>query len=90
MLLNPDSDQRYFWYEMSFFTYWSPTYCMTLCIGTPDDLELRLAAILSADSESVNVFDPFAMQVLLVDQVITIYDQSVWDIRDVIRKVEKV
>ena len=86
----PQGSERFRWYEMSFFTYWEPGHCVVLCIDTPDTLATELERTLSRDSNRFNLIDPFSLHIPLMDQIIKLYDKSVWGIRDLIRGIEKV
>jgi hypothetical protein len=82
----------YIWYEMTFFTRWTPANCITLCIDTPADMPFELKAIMTSDEKmkSLDISDPFSMYVPLLDLIIKLYDESVWSMRDMIRPIEKV
>lgn len=85
------ADKDYTWYEMGFFTRWDDSgNCRVVCIDTPEELQSGLETFLQKQSPPLNFSDPFAMHVPLIDQLILRYDDSVWRIRDLIRKVEKV
>ncbi|KAI9783530.1 MAG: hypothetical protein M1839_003700 [Geoglossum umbratile] len=90
MVLKVDEDAKnYKWYEMGFFTYWDhSSRCKVLCIDTPKDLPSRLMEVLEKSPPDRR--DPFAMHAPLIDQIVRLYDDSVWAIRDPIRKIEKV
>lgn len=80
---------QYTWNEMTFFSRWEPGHCVVLCIDTPNgflgDLQRNLER-----GQGPNLQDPFAFLVPLLDEIVPFYDQSVWSIRDLIRKVETV
>ena len=82
--------KRYTWYEMTFIGRWEPGRSVILCIDTPDDLPSRLAQSIAEQQEMIDLSNPFALYVPLVDQVVDLYDRSVWGFRDLIRGVEKV
>ena len=80
---------RYKWYEMGFFTRWDHSgHCKVLCIDTPKELPSKLKEVLT--KSPLDLKDPFAMHAPLIDQIVKLYDDSVWAIRDPIRKIEKV
>jgi hypothetical protein len=84
----------YIWFEMSFFTRWDyPDHCRVLCIdtpiGTPENLQLRLKTDLQKQSP-LKLSDPLAMHVPLIDQIILLYDVSVWRVRELVGLIEKV
>lgn len=83
------SGKRYTWYEMGFFTCWdSLGCCRVLCIDTPQDLQSALETVLQ--KPFLDPRDPFAMHVPLIDQIVKLYDDSVWLIRDEVREIEEV
>jgi hypothetical protein len=75
---------------MTFFSRWEPGHCIVLCVDTPDSLRVRLEQSLATEQGTLDLSDPFALHIPLLDQIIILYDQSVWGIRDLIRRVEKV
>ncbi|KAH0547677.1 hypothetical protein FGG08_000166 [Glutinoglossum americanum] len=80
--------KKYKWYEMGFFTLWDHSdHCRVLCIDTPGDLPSKLQKALA--KSPFDPRDPFAMHAPLIDQVVKLYDDSVWAIRDPIREIEK-
>jgi len=83
--------KAYIWYEMGFFTYWDRLgHCRVICIDTPEELQSGLEDALQKQSSSLDSSDPFAMHAPLLDQIILLYDDSVWRVRDPVRKIEKV
>ena len=81
----------YIWFEMGFFTRWDyPDRCTVLCIDTPFDMPEKLKSRLLREQSLLNFCDPFAMHVPLIDQIILLYDVSVWRVRDPVRDIEKV
>lgn len=85
------ADEAYVWYEMGFFTRWDyPGHCRVLCIDTPEELQSGLQTVLGKQSPPLELRDPFAMHVPLIDQMILLYDVSVWRVRHPVRKFEKV
>jgi hypothetical protein len=63
---------------------------MVLCVDTPDDFPSKLAQSMTQEREPLDLSDPFTLHLPLVDRIIHLYDESVWGIRDLIRRVEKV
>ncbi|KAF2176651.1 hypothetical protein K469DRAFT_645505 [Zopfia rhizophila CBS 207.26] len=81
--------KNYLWYEMGFFTRWShPNGCRVLCIGTPEELRMQLEVVLRK-SPSLELRDPFVMLRPLLDQIIKLYDDSTWRMRDEVRAIEE-
>jgi hypothetical protein len=83
--------KEYKWFEMSFFTRWdSPSTSQVLCVDTPPNFPEELKKLLEKRPQPIDLRDPFAMHVNLVDQIIVYADVSVWRVRDPVRCLEKV
>ena len=74
---------------MTFYSRWEPGHCMMLCVDTPDGFREGLKHTLEYKQGLLDFNDPFALHIPLMDQIIALYDRSVWSIRDLIRRVEK-
>jgi hypothetical protein len=85
-----DGPPIYVWYEMTFFTRWEQNHSIFLCIDAPDNTQSMLEIALSRNFSTLNLMDPFSMYIPLIDHIITVYDRSVWGIRDLVRPIEKV
>lgn len=78
----------YIWYEMGFFTHWDHSgHCRVLCIDTPENLPSDLQTALKGSPFKRS--DPFAMHIPLLDQIVRLYDHSVWRVRHPVRDIEK-
>jgi hypothetical protein len=75
---------------MTFLGRWEPGCGLTICMDTPDSFRYFLERSLNDDTSIIDLIDPFAPFVPLMDQVIVLYDQSVWSIRNLVRRLEKV
>lgn len=75
---------------MTFFGRWEPGHCMVLCVDTPDCFREQMKHTMESERGALDLNDPFALHIPLMDQIITLYNQSVWSIRDLIRRMEKV
>jgi hypothetical protein len=80
----------YKWHEIGVFTRWdSPNGCRILCVDAPEafrhDLKISLEKMSTLDLK-----DPFCMHVPLLDEIVKLYDQSLWRFRDAVRAIEKV
>jgi hypothetical protein len=75
---------------MSFFGRWEAGHSMVLCIDTPENFPSQLEQSIAKGDDTIDLSNPFALYVPLVDQIVDLYDKSVWGIRDLIRTVEKV
>nr|KMM70685.1 hypothetical protein CPAG_06996 [Coccidioides posadasii RMSCC 3488] len=88
LIKDVDNAADYRWYEMTFFTQWDIRgHCRVLCIDMPDRFLYDLQAILAGSSFEPR--DPFSMHIAIFDQVVKLYDRSVWRLRDSIRRIEK-
>jgi hypothetical protein len=81
---------EYKWHEMTFFSLWTPQYSQILCFSVPREFNERLLHTLAHLSFDMNPADPYSLYIPLVEALLTLYDQSVWSIRDLVRDVEKV
>ncbi|RYP48450.1 hypothetical protein DL768_005652 [Monosporascus sp. mg162] len=82
--------EKYTWYEMGVFTRWDYTdQYRVLSIDTLEHWVSELQIAL-AKQPTLEFMDPFVMNRHLIDQVIMLYDISVWPIRDPVRQIERV
>jgi hypothetical protein len=79
---------EYTWQQLALFVKWraidNSNLVLTLDAGQDiqNELDRRL--------QSIDERDPYSWQVVFVEEVIKLYDKSVWSLRDLVRKVEKV
>jgi len=80
------------WYEMTFFAHWTPSRgtITILCFNVPDIVRDGLCEALDASASKMDVADPYSITVVLVHQVLRMYDDSVWSIRDHVCEWESV
>ncbi|OCL13491.1 hypothetical protein AOQ84DRAFT_283021, partial [Glonium stellatum] len=75
-----DRGKDYRWYEMGFFTHWDHLgHCRIFCIDTPEKLPSDLQSVLNGPPFKCN--NPFSMHIPLLDQIVRLYDDSVWRVR---------
>lgn len=79
----------YKWEEMAFHTKWTPRLATALCFDLPVSVQDQIQLTLSRQEQSTLV-DIYSMQVIILDELIHLFDKSVWAIRDAVRNVEKV
>lgn len=80
----------YKWHEIGVFTRWdSPNCCRILCADAPEAFRLDLKISLEKMS-TLDLRDPFCMHAPLLDEMVKLYDQSLWLLRDAVRAIEKV
>jgi len=78
---------EYTWQQLALFVKWraidNSNLVLTLDAGQDiqNELDRRL--------QSIDERDPYSWQVVFVEEVIKLYDKSVWSLRDLVRKVEK-
>jgi len=81
----------YNWFEMTFFSRWDHSgTSQILCVDTPPDFPSELKKRLEGQTQPLNLHDPFAMHMPLVDQITVYADISAWRVRDPVRILEKV
>jgi hypothetical protein len=82
---------RYEWYEMGFFALsLAPGRTTFICFNTPDRFRLRLLDALNSTSHSLDEPDIYQLHAYVIEQILNLYNESVWAIRHVVRDVEKV
>ena len=81
----------YEWYEMGFFTRWTSKGGHVLfCFDIPTILRDRLETHFLAPSLAPNLSDIYSPHVLVIDEIIKLFDRSVWSLRDIVRATEMV
>jgi hypothetical protein len=82
---------EYKWYEMGFLTYsTAPNKTIVLCFDVPDLFRTRLHDTLNSSLWRPEDHNKSSLHAFLTKEAIDLYDDSVWAIRDVVRKIEKV
>lgn len=79
----------YIWNEMTFHTKWTPRSATALCFDLPVSAQDQIQLALSRQ-EQATLLDIYSVQVIILDEIIHLFDKSVWAIRDAVRNVEKV
>lgn len=80
----------YDWYEMTFFMHgrWNITGFGTIyCFNCPPTFQRALAEELRRAAGPVSLT---MVRCAVIHQIVRLYDEAVWDIRDAVRGVEKV
>jgi len=85
---NESSDKNYIWHEMGFMSFSSDSRSTILCFDVPDDAITGLQVAMSASAEQFG--GPFGLHIPLVEELVKVYDHSVWLMAKKIRKSEKV
>ena len=85
------ASHAYEWYEMAFITYFVPDVArIILCLDVPPALQPQMLSALSLQFQQGHEFDAYSAHIPLIYEMITLYDNSVWGLRDTIRTIEKV
>ncbi|THY12279.1 hypothetical protein D6D00_10487, partial [Aureobasidium pullulans] len=91
-LVKQGGPNEYEWVEMSYFSRWTDKTHFLICLDVPDDVPEKFVAALEARSGTQNSnapLQPYALHVILMDLLVPLYDQSVWDLSKRIRTIEK-
>ena len=78
----------YSWSEMSFYTTWTTEFTINLCFDVPKASQMRLHQALNLRQKPFDTRDIYASHVLLLDEVLAMFDDSVWALRDGVRQIE--
>jgi hypothetical protein len=80
---------QYAWYEMSFISTCGKDRNMLLCLDTPRSLAWNMLDVLSEEENKDAATGPYGLHQLLLEQLMVVYDESVWDIARIMRNNEK-
>ncbi|THX22319.1 hypothetical protein D6D12_09259 [Aureobasidium pullulans] len=80
---------QYQWYEMSFVSAFSEDRNLLLCLDTPRSLVYTLLDIVSEEENKDIITGPYGFHQVLFEQLMVLYDESVWDIAFIMRNNEK-
>lgn len=79
------------WYEMGFFVHWQPPQSTTmLCFDVPVQMRESLLPVLSSNVTNANLSDPYALFSTVVYELISLYNDSVWSLRNHVSAIEAV
>lgn len=67
---------------MGFFVHWRLPQTTTVCFDTPEKLQGLLGSALQHKGSNIDIADPYSLVSTLIDQVIALYDESVWSTRN--------
>ena len=91
MAVGDTSQHDYEWNNMAFFSTWNLSDGQAMfCFDVPRIFYDNLRAYLLSPSVIIDFQDIYSFHSLIVDEVIKLFDRSVWSIRDSVRKTEKV
>lgn len=80
----------YSWSEMSFYTKWTPSSSVVLCFDVPKTSQMRTHQALVSRQQRLDLRDIYAGHVTILDEILALFDESVWALRDEVRRIEKV
>ena len=79
------------WYEMGFFTRWiSPGGQIIFCFDVPQALHDSLGTHFLSPSTTLKLFDVYSLHVVIVDEIIELFDKSVRSLWHIVRVTELV
>lgn len=80
---------NYQWYEMSFISTSGENRNLLLCLDTPRHLLYHILDTLNEEENRDVAFGPYGLHQALLEQLMILYDESVWDIARIMRNNEK-
>ncbi|KAI5202008.1 hypothetical protein E4T42_04888 [Aureobasidium subglaciale] len=80
---------QYQWYEMSFLSTLSEKRNMLLCLDTPRHLAWNMFEMLLEEENKDAITGPYGLHQVLLEQLMVMYDEGVWDIARIMRNNEK-
>lgn len=90
-IIHNNSQADYVWHRLGFFTSWTPSCSTTFfCFDLPTGLQDSIKAALCRSGTELQLTDPFAVHTVLVDEIVALYDQALWSLREQVRNLEKV
>ena len=79
------------WYEMGFFVHWTPPHSTTiLCFDLPEPLQASIQSALTSSVDKTEFSDPYSVFSVLLDEILSLYNTSVWSLRNHICAAEAV
>jgi hypothetical protein len=82
------SEKDYKWYEMGFISFCSNTRSTVLCFDVSEVVIKGLTDTFSASAEQYG--GPFGLHIPLLEELLKLYDRSVWAMAKKVREIEKV
>ena len=75
---------------MSFYTTSTAGCSINLCFDVPEASQMRLYQGLASPQGPLDIEDVYASHTIVLDEILTLYDESVWALRDGVRQIEMV
>ncbi|KAE9370170.1 hypothetical protein N431DRAFT_308690, partial [Stipitochalara longipes BDJ] len=77
------------WHKVSFYAQWSsPQNTTVLCFNVQSAMRERFQAHLKDTIDNSNLYDPYSFYVPLMREVLSLFDFSIWSLRDMVRFIE--
>jgi hypothetical protein len=71
------------WYEMTFFVHWKLCENTTIiCFNAPEKIRTSLQVTLTSRENDLDCTDPYSIFSFLTWELLTLYDTSVWTLRN--------
>jgi hypothetical protein len=85
---NVPSATEYGWHEMGFISFSSDSRSSIICFDVPEVMIKGLQDTPYVNSEQLRC--PFGLHIPLLEELVKLYDRSIWDMARKVREVEKV
>ena len=73
---------------MSFYSAWTTNCTINFCFDVPKASQTRLHQALAVRQKPLDTRDIYASHVILLDEILAMFDESVWALRDGVRQIE--
>lgn len=70
------------WYEMGFFVQWKPANVTIFCFDLPQPFQITVQKAFISTSEKADFSNPYAIFATIIYELLLVYDNSVWSIRN--------
>ena len=81
--------REYEWYEMSFFSHSvGRAQKLMLCLDTPSFFKTWLLRPISSAVPIESKLGIYSMHLLILEELVRLYDRALWSLRDVVRRIE--
>ncbi|RYP60604.1 hypothetical protein DL770_009958 [Monosporascus sp. CRB-9-2] len=71
------------WCEMGFFVHWTPpSSTIVLCFDLPQHFQILVKLALTSSADKINFSDPYSIFAVVLHELLSLYDNSVWSIRN--------
>ena len=69
---------------------WTRASSVVLCFDVPMTSQMRIHQALVSHQRRLDLRDIYTGHVIVLDEVLVLFDESVWALRDEVRRIEKV